>query len=209
MNTAAVLIGLLYGVVSAVVCYVVSMVTSGLFARSFYRLYARVLVGICSVMLLAPGLRWVAIVDPGFATYGLTIAQYAVMGVLCYGVFRFNRDHLNRLFLEQKSAAYFTFGTLANAALVTLAFLHLAISQTPSWNDGTEGYIGAGHYGPLLVILAGMVFHTDYYLKQAVGDRRRFSRIHIRWLRDLISRFSLVGCALCGDFSAPVGIGDR
>ncbi len=176
MNTAAVLVGLFYGVISAVVCYVVSMVTSGIFARPFYRLYARVLIGICSVMLIAPGLRWMASTNPQLAALSLTMAQYAVMGVLGYGVLRFNRDYMKKLFLERKTAAYFTFGTLAYAAVVTLAFLHVAITGEPSWHEHGQGYIGAAHYGPLLVILAAMVFHTDHHLKQSVGDRRWFSR---------------------------------
>ncbi len=176
MNTTAVLIGLFYGMMSAVICYVVSMVTSGLFARPFYRLYGRVLIGICSVMLLAPGLRWLASMDPQMATIGLTLAQYLVMAVLGYGVFRFNRNYMKKVFLRRTTTAYFTFGTLANAAIVTLAFLHVAITGAPAWREAAPGYVAAGNYGPLMVLLSAMIFHTDYHLKQSVGDLRRFSR---------------------------------
>ncbi len=176
MNTTAVLIGVFYGVISAVACYIVSMITSGLFARPFYRLYARVLVGICCVMLLAPGLRWLGGVNPELAAIALTLAQYAVMVVLGYGVFRFNRDYMKKVFLDRKTHAYFTFGTLANAAVVTLAFLHFSITGAPAWRQHGEGYIGIAHYGPLLVMLAAMIFHTDFHLKESVGDLRRFSR---------------------------------
>jgi hypothetical protein len=87
----------------------------------------------------------------------------------------FNRQYLKRLFLERTTAAYFTFGTLANAALVTTAFLHVAISGTPDWHQLAPGYLTAGNYGPIVVLLAAMVFHTDYHLKQSLGNLRRFS----------------------------------
>ena len=84
MNPAAVSLGVLYGVVSAVVCYVLSQITSGLFARPFYRFYSRVLIGICSVMLVAPGLRWLAMSNPRVASIGLTFALYAILAILSF-----------------------------------------------------------------------------------------------------------------------------
>ncbi|KAA5542093.1 hypothetical protein FYK55_14890 [Roseiconus nitratireducens] len=177
MNTPAVFIGLFYGVLSAVVCYVVSMITGGLFARPFYRLYSRFLIAICSVMLLAPGLRWVAMSSDGkTATILLTLAQYLVVGILGYGVFRFNRDFMKRLFFKRHTAAYFIFGTLANATLVTLAFLHVAVTATPGWTESAAGLVSAANYGPFLVLLAAMVFHTDFHLKRARGESPRFGR---------------------------------
>jgi hypothetical protein len=176
MNTTAVFVGLFHGILSVVLCYFVSMLTSGIFARPFYRLYSGVLIGICSLMLLSPGLRWLALSDPQLAVLALTLAQYSVIGVLGYGVYRFNREYLKRLFLERTTAAYFTFGTLANAAVVTIAFLHVAISGTPRWQQLAPGYLTAGNYGPIFVLLAAMVFHTDYHLKQSLGKLRRFSR---------------------------------
>lgn len=176
MNTTAVFVGLFYGILAVVLCYFVSMLTSGLFARPFYRLYSRVLIGICSLMLLSPGLRWLALSDPQLAILALTFAQYGVIGVLGYGVYRFNREFLKRLFLERATAAYFTFGTLANAAVVTVAFMHVAISGTPNWQRLAPGYLTAGNYGPIFVLLAAMVFHTDYHLKQSLGNLRKFSR---------------------------------
>ena len=71
MNTMAIIIGLLLGLLSAGVCYGVSMLTSGLFARPFYRLYARVLIGICCVMLLAPALRILSAWSPIAGTIAL------------------------------------------------------------------------------------------------------------------------------------------
>ncbi|TWU39269.1 hypothetical protein [Novipirellula artificiosorum] len=176
MDITAVWIGLLYGVFSAMLCYVVAMMTSGLFARSFYRLYARELIAICSVMLSAPGLRWLANTNPHLASIALTLAQFAVAGILGYGVFRFNRDYMKGVFIGRSTAAYFTFGTLANAAVVTLTFLHLSVTRAPNWQDQVSGFVGVWHYGPLLMLLAAMVFHTDYSLKRAVGDLRKFSR---------------------------------
>ncbi len=176
MNTLAIVIGLVYGVLSAAVCYGVSMITSGLFARPFYRLYSRVLIGICCVMLLAPALRWLAASSPMMGAIGLSIAQYLAVAVLGYGVYRFNRDYMQRVFLQRKTTAYFVFGTLAYATVVTLAFLHVAVSGTPSWAGHGHGYITAAHYGPLLVLLAVMVFDTDARLKSLSGDPRRFSR---------------------------------
>jgi hypothetical protein len=72
---------------SVVLCYFVSMLTSGLFARPFYRLYSGLLIGICSLMLLSPGLRWLALSDPQLAVLALTLAQYGVFrGTRLWGV---------------------------------------------------------------------------------------------------------------------------
>lgn len=177
MNTLAVALGIFYGIVSAVTCYGLSLVTSGMFARPFYRLYAKVLIGTCSVMLLAPGLRWLAsTADPQIATLALTLAQYFVVAVVGYGAVRFNREYMRQLFLQRKTAAYFTFGTLANAAIVTLAFLHVSITATPGWRETAVGYVTAGNYGPLMVLLAALLFHTDHHLKSSSRDPRKFSR---------------------------------
>ncbi len=177
MNTSAVALGIFYGIVSAVTCYGLSLVTSGMFARPFYRLYAKVLIGTCSVMLLAPGLRWLAsTADPQIATLALTLAQYFVVAVVGYGAVRFNREYMRQLFLQRKTAAYFTFGTLANAAIVTLAFLHVSITATPGWRESAVGYVTASNYGPLMVLLAALLFHTDHHLKSSYKDPRKFSR---------------------------------
>lgn len=176
MNTIAVLLGLFYGILSIVACYLVAMITSGLFSRPFYRLYARLLIAICAVMLAAPGLRWLATVSPQWAVIGLTAVHYVTLAVLAYGVFRFNRDYMKRVFMDRSSTAYFVFGTLANATIVTLGFLHVAVSGTPGWGESATGYLVAANYGPPLVVLSAMIFHTDYRLKSSVGDLRRFSR---------------------------------
>ncbi|MEY4568105.1 MAG: hypothetical protein RLY14_3075, partial [Planctomycetota bacterium] len=176
MNTSALIIGLLYGMVTAGVCYVVSLVTAGLFGRTFYKLYARILIGICSVMLIAPGLQLIATQNEFFATFGLCLSQYTVMAVLGYGVIRFNREHLKKSVTERPTLAYFTFGTLAYAAMITLGFLHLAIATRPGLIETPSQHIPPSHYGPLLVMLAALVLHTDYNLKQSVGDVRRFSQ---------------------------------
>ncbi len=177
MNGAAVFLGLLFGVVSAVVFYAVAMLTSGLFARPFYRLYARVLIGICCIMLAAPGLRWLATEWPLLGFAALALAQYLTAGMLFYGVYRFNRDYLQRVFLKRSATAYFTFGTLANAAVVTLAFLQISISGSPARIEQDEHfYVDAAGYGPLILLLAAMVFHTDYHLKVSLRNMRRFSR---------------------------------
>ncbi|MCR9296285.1 MAG: hypothetical protein NXI32_26540, partial [bacterium] len=186
MNPTAIFFGLFYGIVSAVVFYVVSMLTSGLFARPFYRLYARVLIGICCVMMLAPPLRWLASLSPSWGFVSLTLAQYLAVGILMWGVFRFNRDFMQQIFLKRATVAYFTFGTLANALLVTLAFLQVAVSGAPTWGvlNGDRAYLTLGHYGPILLLLAAMVLHTDYRLKVCKGTPLHFSR------------FSFVGYAL-------------
>ncbi len=185
MNMTAVLVGLFYGLISAVrvLCRVDGHI-GAVCASPFYRLYARVLIGICSVMLLAPALRWLAIAEPQLAVFGLTLAQYAVMGVLGYGVFRFNRDYMKKVFLNRKSAAYFTFGTLANAAVVSLAFLHAAVVGAPSWHQYDVGLVGASNYGPLLV------------LSGSDGSSHRFSPQAIRWQPRRFSRFTFIGYAI-------------
>ena len=36
--------------------------------------------------------------------------------------------------------------------------------------------VGPEHYGPFVMLLAAMIFHTDYHLKKATADGRRFSK---------------------------------
>lgn len=175
MNTPALLTGLLYGAVTAVTCYFISLITAGLFGRSFYKTYARILIIICSVMLTAPGLAWMAKQNESFAIFGLSLAHYAVMLVLGYGIVHFNREHLKATLLDRQSHAYFTFGTLAYATIITLLFLHLTLVSKSNLSESLPLPIQPNHYGPLLVMLAALVLHTDYNLKQAVGNLRRFS----------------------------------
>ena len=176
MNANAVLLGLLYGILSIGICYGISMVTSGLFVRPYYRLYARTLIGTCAVMLIAPGLRLLATYNPELATIALTGSQYLVIGIVGNGIVRFNRQYLRQVYLERATAAYFAFGTLAYAAIVTLGFLHIAVTTTPGWKEQSIGFVSAGNYGPLLLLLAGLVFHTDIHLKQANNSVRNLSR---------------------------------
>ncbi|WP_372896567.1 hypothetical protein, partial [Stieleria sp.] len=176
MNPLAIVIGLVFGVVSAAAFYGVSMITSGLFARPFYRTYSRVLIGICCVMLLAPGLRFLAASNPLAGAIGLAMTQYLAMAILGYGVYRFNRDFIKRVFLRRRTTTFFIFGTLAYATVVTLTFLHVAVGGTPSWAGHGHGLITSAHYGPLLVLLAVMVFDTDNRLKSLHNEPRRFSR---------------------------------
>ncbi|WP_145219254.1 hypothetical protein [Planctomycetes bacterium TBK1r] len=176
MNPLAIVIGLVFGVVSAAAFYGVSMITSGLFARPFYRTYSRVLIGICCVMLLAPGLRFLAASNPLAGAIGLAMTQYLAMAILGYGVYRFNRDFIKRVFLRRRTTTFFIFGTLAYATVVTLTFLHVAVGGTPSWAGHGHGLITSAHYGPLLVLLAVMLFDTDNRLKSLHNEPRRFSR---------------------------------
>ena len=174
LNPLAVILGILYGLAAAGTCYVVSMVASGLFARAFYRIYARVLIGICSAMLLVPLLRWIS-PHPLAARILLTAMHYATLAVLGYGVVRFNREFMKTVFLEKHLTAFFTFGTLVNAAVVTAVFLHIAATGAAS--DGASRLVvGPEHYGPFVMLLAAMIFHTDYHLKKATADGRRFSK---------------------------------
>ena len=174
LNPLAVILGILYGLAAAGTCYVVSMVASGLFARAFYRIYARVLIGICSAMLLVPLLRWIS-PHPVAARILLTAMHYATLAVLGYGVVRFNREFMKTVFLEKHLTAFFTFGTLVNAAVVTAVFLHIAATGAAS--DGASRLVvGPEHYGPFVMLLAAMIFHTDYHLKKATADGRRFSK---------------------------------
>jgi hypothetical protein len=129
MNAVAVLVGSLYGLAALGATYFVSMVASGLFTRSFYRIYARVLIGVCSVMVAAPLLKYVA-GNPLAASLLLTVAGYLATGLLAYGVVRFNREFLQTVFLDRRLTAYFIFGTLANALVVTLVLLQESVGPT-------------------------------------------------------------------------------
>ena len=216
MNSLAVVLGLLYGLAAAGAFYVVSMVASGLFARSFYRIYARVLIGICSAMLLVPLLRWVS-PHPFTARMLLTATDYVTLAVLGYGVVRFSREFMKTVFLEKHLTAYFTFGTLANAALVTMFFLHIAAVVRTDPAETAHFLVGPEHYGPFVMLLAAMIFHTDYYLKEATRDGRRFSKFTfvgyaVSFLALAISTLPYFGRAfetlgLSGSFSdSPTGV---
>ena len=169
MNIVSVLVGTACGLAAAGAFYFTSMIASALFARSFYRIYARVLVGICVVMLLVPFLRWVS-PFPFIARVLLTTADYLAFSILGYGVLRFNREFMRSVFVERRFTAYFVLGTLSGAALVTLVFLHIAVAFS-----GPAIFVGPGHYGPFLMLLAAMIFHTDYHLKSAMGTGRSLS----------------------------------
>ena len=171
MNDMAVLVGSFYGAIAIIAAYVVSMVASGLFARSFYRIYARVLIGICSIMMFAPLLKWMS-PHPISTRILLTLTGYLAAGVLAYGVVRFNREYMKTVFLGRSLTAYFTFGTLANAMVITLVILHVAACP-----EGLRSRtFGLAHYAPLLMLLAALVFHTDIYLKAATDSARQLSR---------------------------------
>ncbi len=169
MNIVSVMIGTACGLAAAGTFYFTSMIASALFARSFYRIYARLLVGICVVMLLVPFLRWISPLL--FITRVLlTAADYLALLILGYGVVRFNREFMKSVFLDRRFTAYFVLGTLSGAALVTLVFLHIAVAFSE-----TGVLVGPAHYGPFLMLLAAMIFHTDYHLKSAMGTARPFT----------------------------------
>lgn len=97
---------------------------------------------------------------------------------MLWGVFLFNRDYLPQIFLKRTTTAYFTFGTLANALIVVLAFLQVAVSGAPTWGilDGGRAYLTLGRYGPILLLVAAMVLYTDYRLKICKQQPLHFSR---------------------------------
>ncbi|MFO0911659.1 MAG: hypothetical protein U0795_01775 [Pirellulales bacterium] len=174
LNPIAVVIGLTYGAAAAAGGYYVSQLAAGLFARPFYRIYARVLIGICAVMMVSPALRLVAS-WPIAAHLVLMVADYAVMLVLGYGIILFNRKYLAKLSVDRPVVVYFTFGTLAYAALATLVMLQVSARLDAGTTGVDRAPIVAGHYAPLIMILAGLVFHTDHYLKRASRSVRQFS----------------------------------
>ena len=171
MNIVAVVIGTVCGLVAAGTLYFTSRIVASLFARSYYRIYARVLVGICVVMLVAPFLRWIS--PFVFATRVLlTASDYLAVLILGYGVVRFNREFMKSVFLQRRFTACFILRTLSGAALVTLVFLHIVVVFSE-----VGVLVGPGHYGPFLMLLAAMIFHTDYHLKSAMGTPRPFAAL--------------------------------
>ena len=171
MNIVSIVIGTACGLAAAGTFYFTSRIVAALFARSYYRIYTRVLVGICVVMLLGSFLRWIS--PFVFATRVLlTASDYLAVLILGYGVVRFNREFMKSVFLERRFTAYFFLGTLSGAALVTLVFLHIVVVFSE-----VEVSVVPGHYGPFLMLLAAMIFHTDYHLKSAMGTPRPFGAL--------------------------------
>ena len=160
MNAVAVLVGSIYGLAAVASAYLVSMVASGLFARAFYRIYARVLIGICSIMMLAPLLQ-VGLSPSGGHEVAADAGRLPGHG----------RSGVRRSPFQPRVHENGLPGSPADSLFhVRDACQRDGDHAGPPAHFGVAGWIGPtvvgpGHYGPFLMLLAAMVFHTDYHLK--------------------------------------------
>src|SRR5256886_6057026 len=74
------------------------------------------------------------------------------------GVVLFTQDWLHAIFIERRKLAYYAAGTLVYAALVS--FVHV------TWGYQEAPVLPQGYYGPLFMVLCGLLFYVDAHLKQ-------------------------------------------
>jgi uncharacterized membrane protein len=70
----------------------------------------------------------------------------------------FTQDWLHAIFIERRKLAYYAAGTLVYAALVS--FVHV------TWGYQEALVLPPGYYGPLLIVVSGLLFYVDAHLKQ-------------------------------------------
>lgn len=117
----------------------------------------------------------------------LALGHGLILSILGYGVWRYSRQWMQSIFVEQRKIAYFAGGTLLFAALIS--FVHLTWGAAPL-------RVPVGYYGPYLMAVCGMLFYLDAQLKEKAHRRVFLSRLNF-----LIYGLSVVAVLL--SFEAP------
>jgi hypothetical protein len=130
--------------------YVTATLVSGILDRDLQRQHPRLFLGLASVQLAVP-----VLVQLPFLPL-LVVCHGVLLAVLAYGVVLFTRDWLHAIFIERRTLAYYAAGTLVYAALVS--FVHV----TWGYQDALE--LPPGYYGPLLLVVCGLLFYVDAHL---------------------------------------------
>jgi len=132
--------------------YVTATLVSGILDRALQRQHPRIFLMLASVQLAVPLLA-----QPPFWPL-LVVCHGVVLAILAYGVVLFTQDWLHAIFIERRKLAYYAAGTLVYAALVS--FVHV------TWGYQEALVLPPGYYGPLLVVVCGLLFYVDAHLKQ-------------------------------------------
>ena len=132
--------------------YITATLVSGILDRTLQRQHPRIFLVLASVQLAVPILAQ-------FPFWPLLVVCHGVLlAVLAYGVVLFTQDWLHAIFIERRKLAYYAAGTLVYAALVS--FVHV------TWGYQEALVLPPGYYGPLLIVVCGLLFYVDAHLKQ-------------------------------------------
>src|SRR5215510_13323270 len=132
--------------------YVTATLVSGILDRDLQRQHPRIFLVLASVQLVVPVLVQLPLWPLLVVCHGMLLA------VLAYGVVAFTQDWLHAIFIERRKLAYYAAGTLVYAALVS--FVHV------TWGYQEVLVLPPGYYGPLLIVVCGLLFYVDAHLKQ-------------------------------------------
>ncbi|MBK5966451.1 hypothetical protein CCR95_20830 [Thiocystis minor] len=134
--------------------------SSALMDRALRGIYPWLLTALAAVQLAAP----LAGVWPDWSA--LAALHLVLLALLAYGLWRFARAWLQRLFVDQRLTTYYAAGMLIYTA--TLSFVHL----TWIWPEA----LPAGYAGPFLMALSGLLFLVDAAFKDWVNKYAFLSR---------------------------------
>lgn len=134
--------------------------TSALMDRALQQAYPRLLAALAAVQLAVP----LATLAPDWP--GLAALHVMLLALLGYGLWRFTRVWLHRLFVDRQLTSYYATGLLVYTA--TVSFVHLTwVWPTP---------LPAGYAGPFLMALCGLLFPVDAAFKEWVNKYAFLSR---------------------------------
>lgn len=132
--------------------YVTATLVSGIMDRTLQRQHPHLFLALAAIQLAVPLLAQ----RPVWPL--LVVCHGVIVGLLAYGLVRFAAGWLHSIFIERRQLAYYAAGTLVYAALVS--FVHV------TWGYQEAPVLPRGYYGPLLIVLCGLLFSVDVHLKQ-------------------------------------------
>ena len=151
MSPGLLVLGLLAVSIGVGGLYVTATLVSGILDRALQRQHPRIFLVLASVQLAVP-----VLVHLPFWPL-LVVCHGVLLAVLAYGVVLFTQDWLHAIFIERRKLAYYAAGTLVYAALVS--FVHV------TWGYQEALVLPPGYYGPLLIVVCGLLFYVDAHLK--------------------------------------------
>jgi hypothetical protein len=151
MSPGLLVLGLLAVGIGVGGLYVTATLVSGILDRALQRRHPRIFLGLASVQLTVP----VLVRLPFWPL--LVVCHGVLLAVLAYGIVLFTQDWLHAIFVERRKLAYYAAGTLVYAALVS--FVHV------TWGYQEALALPPGYYGPLLIVVCGLLFYVDAHLK--------------------------------------------
>src|SRR5262252_1015109 len=152
MSSGLLALGLLAVVLGVGGLYVTATLVSGILDRALQRQHPCIFLVLASVQLAVPVLAQL----PFWPL--LVVCHGVLLAVLAYSVVLFTQDWLHAIFIERRKLAYYAAGTLVYAALVS--FVHV------TWGYQEALVLPPGYYGPLLIVVCGLLFYVDAHLKQ-------------------------------------------